>query len=61
MTLTLTEYSGQGECREVDLWNDTADRYREELRTWARSKNWKVSRDTNGALHGALHLEKVFL
>ena len=41
----LTEYSGEGECREVELWNDTATRYREQLRTWARSKDWKVSQD----------------
>ena len=41
----LTEYSGQGVCREVELYNDTADRYREEMRTWAMSINWSVSTD----------------
>ena len=35
----LTEYSGQGVCREVWLWN-TAARYREEMRTWARSRSF---------------------
>ena len=41
----LAEYSGQGLCSEVSLWGDTAARYREELRTWARSRNWKVRMD----------------
>ena len=41
---TLTEYSGQGVCRELRLYYDTADRYKEELkRTWARNINWKVA------------------
>ena len=35
----LVEYSGQGECRKVTLRDD---RYRDQMRTWARSKNWKV-------------------
>ena len=42
----LTEYSGQGVCRNVELFLDesyTADRYREGMRTWARSRNWRVS------------------
>ena len=38
----LVEYSGQGECREVRLWVDTAARYREEVIKWAKSKNWTV-------------------
>ena len=40
----LAEYSGQGVCREVKLYY-TLDRYREELMTWARSKNWRVVSD----------------
>ena len=45
----LTEYSGEGECREVELrGDDTATRYRDQLRTWARSKDWKVSQDYDG-------------
>ena len=41
----LIEYSGQGKCRE--LWCHkaiiTLARYRE-LRTWATSRNWEVTR-----------------
>ena len=37
----LAEYSGQGVCRYSELQDDTAARYREELRTWARSRNWR--------------------
>ena len=41
----LAEYSGQGVCMEVTLLGDTADRYRKELVTWARSRNWRVDAD----------------
>ena len=41
----LMEYSGQGKCREVRCYGDTADRYREQLRTWATSNNWTVTND----------------
>ena len=41
----LMEYSGQGKCREVRGYYDTAPRYREQLRTWATSRNWEVPRD----------------
>ena len=41
----LTEYSGQGVCKYVNFWGDTADRYREEMRTWARSRNWRIAYD----------------
>jgi len=37
----LTEYSGQGVCSRVVLWDDTVPRYREEMRTWASSRNWR--------------------
>ena len=37
---SLREYSGQGKCRRVDCYCDTQDRYREQLVTWAKSKNW---------------------
>ena len=40
----LTKYSGQGKCWEV-RYNDTGDRYREELRSLAEKINWKVSLD----------------
>ena len=38
---TLVEYSGQGRCKEITLSNETLVRYSEELRTWARSRNWE--------------------
>ena len=38
----LTEYSGQGVCREVEL---RGDRYREEMRTWAKTRSWIVIKD----------------
>ena len=41
----LSEYSGQGICKGMVLTRDTAARYREELRTWARSKKWRVTLD----------------
>ena len=42
----LVEYSGQGVCRELEIWpEDLEDRYKEELRKWARSKNWRVDDD----------------
>ena len=42
----LAEYSGQGVCRMVGL-GDTATRYRGELVTWARSRNWRVKEYPN--------------
>ena len=41
------EYSGQGVCRQVRLFGDTAARYKEELRTWASNRNWRVTADTD--------------
>ena len=41
----LIEYNGQGKCSEVMCYSDTAPRYKEQLRTWARSRNWSVTRD----------------
>ena len=45
----LMEYSGQGKCRRVECYDDTMamDRYREQLRAWATSRNWQVTRDNN--------------
>ena len=39
----LMEYSGQGKCRKMGCYNDTAPRYREQLRTWATIRNWRVT------------------
>ena len=49
---TLTEYSGQGVCRSVQvvLMRDTATRYSEEMRTWARSRNWRLQFDQENFL-----------
>jgi len=41
----LAQYSGQGVCWKVWLWEDTVARYGEQLRTWARTKDWRVSTD----------------
>ena len=38
----LMEYNGQRKCRNVMCYWDTKDRYREQLRTWTKSRNWKV-------------------
>ena len=40
----LTEYSGRGECWDLRLSYDRRGRYREEMRTWARTRNWKVAK-----------------
>ena len=37
----LTEYSGQGLCGDIRLYDDTADRYRGDLQTWTRSIKWR--------------------
>ena len=41
----LVEYNGQGKCREVECYIDTADKYKKQLRTWATSRNWAVIRE----------------
>ena len=43
----FTEYSGHGACKKVVLKKDVVARYREELRTWARSRNWRVALDND--------------
>ena len=43
----LTESSGQGMCRVVTCYEDTAARHREELGAWARSRNWEVTQDND--------------
>ncbi len=42
----LMEYSGQGKCSKVDCYENTAGRYRKQLRAWAASRNWEVTHDT---------------
>ena len=44
----LIEYSGQGKCSYVVCYSDTAPRYREQLRTWATSRNWTLHYEDRG-------------
>ena len=53
----LHEYNGQGKCREVRCRSYRIDRYREQLRTWAMSRNWAVTRDNR--LHIYLQLKDL--
>ena len=41
----LTQYSGEGRCWSVEYFCVGADRYREEVRSWAQSINWDVTQD----------------
>jgi len=41
---SLMEYSGRGKCRRMECHYDTAARYSDKLATWARSRNWTVTR-----------------
>ena len=47
----LSEYSGHGVCRRVVLWGDAADRYKGDLRKWAKDRNWRVTKDTDGMFY----------
>ena len=47
----LTQYSGQGECQELEFHHDAATRYSEEVRSWTRRINWQHRRfNTTGSL-----------
>ena len=41
----LTEYNGHGRSRQLQCFDDTAEKYRERLKTWATSRNWVVTFD----------------
>ena len=56
---TLTEYSGDGQCRDVRCSDDTATRYKEELRTWAESKQWEVVQCDSFECCGAIMISKT--
>ena len=43
----LAQYGGQGKCKEVECYGDTANKYREEVKIWARRINWRVACDLN--------------
>ena len=47
---TLVKYSGQGMCRYVTCYEDTAARYRVEMISWAIRRNWAVDHDDKGLL-----------
>ena len=36
----LMEYLGQGKCGRVECLDDTTDRYKDQLRTWTKSRSW---------------------
>ena len=38
----LMEYNGQGKCREVGCYKNTAAKYKDRLKTWVTSRNWTV-------------------
>ena len=40
---SLMDYTGQGKCEVLWCTDDTAARYRDQLRTWATSRNWAVT------------------
>ena len=42
---SLMEYSGQGKCRMIVCYGNTEARYRDQMRTWATSRNWVVTDD----------------
>ena len=39
----LTQYSGQGKCGNVRFCKDTAEKYREEGRSWATRITWRIN------------------
>ena len=43
----LIEYNGQEKCMIMWCYDDDAHRYREQLRTWATSRNWIVTYDND--------------
>ena len=54
----LTQYSGQGRCGVVECFDDTADRYREDVRSWAQRINWSVTRNQKDGLWSELQVQK---
>ena len=45
----LTAYDGRGHCTRLEVVGDTTlTRYREQIKTWAREKEWTVTRDDDG-------------
>ena len=42
---TLATYSGQGKCKKVGFYYDTAVKYREDVQRWAQRISWTVTSD----------------
>ena len=42
---SLMGYGGQGKCGRVECSSDTTARYKDQLRTWTKSRNWAVTWD----------------
>ena len=57
---TLTEYSGNGQCSDVRISGDTADSYRDELRTWAGNKQWRIDSDTDSNFEMRREIRNLF-
>ena len=53
----LMQYSGQGKCREVGCYEDTAARYRDQLRIWATSRNLEVT--GGGELDNRIFIRRI--
>ena len=47
---TLVTYGGRGKCKEVTFYNNTAKKYREEVRGWAQRISWRVTRDDSNVI-----------
>ena len=55
----LTQYGGQGQCLKVLLdYARTADRYGEEIRSWAKSVNWAVDNYFENRNHNYVRVTK---
>ena len=55
---TLTDYSGYGECYQVTS-SHSLQEYRDELRSWARDRNWSTILDDNdNHLKNAISIER---
>ena len=52
----LAQYGGQGRCKEVECYGDTANKYREEVKIWARRINWRYEDCTY-----AIKIERKYL
>ena len=41
---TLLRYKGRGECGKMRCFHDTRDTYQQNMKTWAESVNWDISK-----------------